>query len=284
MRTVHTVVELRQQIAEWRKAGQRIAFVPTMGNLHSGHIELVNRARLQAGRTVASIFVNPLQFGPSEDFSRYPRTLPQDAAQLSAAGCDLLFAPAVDEIYPHGLPLTTSINVAGVSETLEGAFRPGHFAGVATVVNVLFNLVTPDAALFGEKDYQQLTVIRRMVRDLHLPIEIVGVPTQRASDGLALSSRNQYLSAEERIKAAVIYATMMQIAHTIEQGSRDFAALEAAGMQTLTAHGFEPQYVAVRALDLNLISEVDQRVVILVAAYLGKTRLIDNLSVLVENR
>ena len=279
MRTVHTIAELRTQLAEWRKAGERIAFVPTMGNLHAGHIELVNAARQEAQRVVASVFVNPLQFGPKDDFDRYPRTLPDDAAKLEAAGCDLLFAPSVAEMYPKGMPLTTTVTVDEVSATLEGQFRPGHFAGVATVVNILFNLVQPDAAFFGEKDYQQLAVIRRMVRDLHLPIAIHGVPTVRASDGLALSSRNQYLSADERAKAGVIYATMMQIAFTLQQGSRDFAALETAGVQTLEAHGFKPQYVALRAPDLSGAHEKEP-VVILIAAHLGTTRLIDNLTVI----
>lgn len=278
MLTLHTIAELRQTLADWRAAGEVIALVPTMGNLHDGHLQLVHAARKEASKVVATVFVNPLQFGPSEDFSRYPRTLPQDAVALEGAGCDLLFAPSVAEVYPHGLPLTTSVVVDEVTKTLEGAFRPGHFTGVATVVNVLFNLVQPALAVFGEKDYQQLAVIRRMVRDLHLPIRIQGLPTVRAADGLALSSRNQYLSAEERQKACVIYATLMQIAHTLQQGNRDFAALERAGIETLEAHGFKPQYVALRAPDLSSPA-ADGPVVILVAAFLGNTRLIDNLTV-----
>lgn len=277
MLTVHTVAELRQQLAAWRAAGERIAFAPTMGNLHAGHIDLMHAARQQAARVVASVFVNPLQFGPKEDFSRYPRTLSADAEKLAAAGCDLLFAPSVDEMYPHGLPLTTQVQVSQVSEGLDGAFRPGHFAGVATVVNVLFNLVQPEVALFGEKDWQQLAVITRMVRDLHLPIELVGVPTRRETSGLAMSSRNQYLSEPERHTASVIYATLMTIAHELKQGSRDFAGLEQAGMQTLTAHGFEPQYVAIRTPDLQSPANENNNLVILAAAFLGKTRLIDNL-------
>lgn len=277
MRTVHTVAELRQQLLAWRAAGERIALVPTMGNLHAGHLDLVHAARAEGARVVASVFVNPLQFGPNEDFGRYPRTLPDDSAKLVAAGCDLLFAPAVEQMYPHGLPLTTQVTVSGVTEMLEGQFRPGHFEGVATVVNVLFNLVQPDVALFGQKDWQQLAVIRRMVRDLHMPIEIVGVPTRRDVDGLALSSRNQYLSAEQRAKAGVIHATLATIAHEIQRGSRDFAGLELAGMQALGAHGFQPQYIAIRTPDLQMPANENKQLVILAAALLGQTRLIDNL-------
>ncbi|MES2884923.1 MAG: pantoate--beta-alanine ligase [Pseudomonadota bacterium] len=281
MRTVHTIAELRQQLAMWRAAGERIAFAPTMGNLHAGHIDLIHAAKTHAPRVVASVFVNPLQFGPKEDFSRYPRTLPDDAAKLEAAGCDLLFAPSVETIYPQGLPLTTQVQVSKVSEGLEGEFRPGHFEGVATVVNLLFNLVQPDVALFGEKDWQQLAVITRMVRDLHLPIAIVGVPTRRESSGLAMSSRNQYLSAGERHTASVIHATLVTIAHEIQQGSRDFQGLEQAGMQAFTAHGFVPQYLAIRTPDLLVASNENKSLVILAAALLGKTRLIDNLQVTV---
>ena len=277
MLTVHTVAELRQQLAVWRAAGERIAFAPTMGNLHAGHIDLIHAARQQAPRVVASVFVNPLQFGPKEDFGRYPRTLPDDQQKLAAAGCDLLFAPSVEEMYPHGLPLTTQLQVSQVSEGLEGAFRPGHFVGVATVVNVLFNLVQPNVALFGEKDWQQLAVITRMVRDLHLPIEVVGVPTRREASGLAMSSRNQYLSEPERHTASVIHATLVTIAQEVQQGSRDFAGLEQAGMQALGAHGFEPQYIAIRTPDLQLPANENNSLVILAAALLGKTRLIDNL-------
>lgn len=279
MRTVHTVAELRQQLTAWRKSGERIAFVPTMGNLHAGHIDLITAARDHAPRVVASVFVNPLQFGANEDFGRYPRTLPADAEKLSAAGCDLLFAPSVEEMYPHGLPLTTQLKVSGVTEMLEGAFRPGHFEGVATVVNVLFNLVQPDAALFGEKDWQQLAVITRMVRDLHLPIAIVGVPTRRESSGLAMSSRNQYLSTDERNTASVIHATLITIAHEIKQGSRDYLGLEQAGIQALQAHGLVPQYIAIRTPDLQTPGPQDSQLVVLAAAFLGKTRLIDNLKI-----
>lgn len=250
-----------------------------MGNLHTGHIDLITAARDHAPRVVASVFVNPLQFGANEDFGRYPRTLPADAEKLTAAGCDLLFAPSVEEMYPHGLPLTTQLKVSGVTEMLEGAFRPGHFEGVATVVNVLFNLVQPDVALFGEKDWQQLAVITRMVRDLHVPITIIGVPTRREPGGLALSSRNQYLSAEERSTATVIHATLFTIAHEIQQGARNYEGLEEAGMQALQAHGFVPQYIAIRTLDLQTPGPQEKQLVVLAAAFLGKTRLIDNLKI-----
>ncbi len=279
MLTVHTVAELRQQLAAWRAVGERIAFAPTMGNLHAGHIDLIHAAKTHAPRVVASVFVNPLQFGPKEDFGRYPRTLPDDQQKLAAAGCDLLFAPGVEEMYPHGLPLTTEVKVSKVSEGLEGEFRPGHFEGVATVVNVLFNLVQPDVALFGEKDWQQLAVITRMVRDLHLPIGIIGVPTRRETSGLAMSSRNQYLAVDERHTASVIHATLVTIAHEIQQGSRDYIGLEQAGMQALSAHGFAPQYVAIRTPDLQPPANENKNLVILIAALLGNTRLIDNLRV-----
>lgn len=276
MRTVHTVAELRAQLGAWRAAGERVAFVPTMGNLHAGHIELVNQARQRAPRTVASVFVNPLQFGANEDFGRYPRTLPDDAAQLAAAGCDLLFAPSVEEMYPQGVGATT-VRVGGpVTAVLEGEFRPGHFEGVATVVNILFNLVQPDLALFGQKDYQQLAVIRRMVADLRLPIDIIGVPTLRAEDGLALSSRNQYLSVEERRLAPTVHRVLQAVAEGLGEGRRDYAALQSEAASTLQRAGFRPQYVAIRAPDLTEPAAGSDGWVVLVAAFLGGTRLIDN--------
>ena len=276
MRTVHTVAELRAQLGVWRAAGERIAFVPTMGNLHAGHIALVGEARHRAPRVVASVFVNPLQFGANEDFSRYPRTLPEDAAQLEAAGCDLLFAPSVEEMYPRGVGATT-VRVGGtLTAVLEGEFRPGHFEGVATVVNILFNLVQPDLALFGQKDYQQLAVIRRMVADLRLPIDIIGVPTLRAEDGLALSSRNQYLSVEERRLAPTVHRVLQAVAEGLGEGRRDYAALQSEAASTLQRDGFRPQYVAIRALDLTEPAAGSDGWVVLVAAFLGGTRLIDN--------
>jgi pantoate--beta-alanine ligase len=279
MRTVHGIVELRERLVEWRAAGQRIAFVPTMGNLHRGHLELVRRGRGQADRVVASVFVNPLQFGPNEDFGRYPRTLPQDRAALEQAQCDLLFAPDAAEIYPRGMDGLTRISVPDLAGILCGQFRPGHFDGVATVVNLLLNLVQPDVALFGEKDYQQLLVIRRMVADLHLPVEVVGVATEREPDGLALSSRNQYLSADERQRAPEMHATLREVIDKLREGRRDFAALSYAGIKRLEAAGFQPQYLEIRAPDLQPPVAAAQAFVVLAAAYLGRTRLIDNLKV-----
>ena len=279
MQTCHGIAELRALIRSWKVAGEKVAFVPTMGNLHRGHIELVRRARELAPRVVASVFVNPLQFGPSEDFDRYPRTLPEDQRQLADAKCDALFAPSVREMYPGGAENLTRISVPGLSSILDGEFRPGHFDGVATVVNVLFNIVQPDVGLFGEKDYQQLQVIRRMVSDLRLPIEIVGVPTERDVDGLALSSRNQYLSAAERIAAPEIYRTLLETANALRKGVRDFPFLEGGARKRLQDAGFKPQYVAIRTKSLELPSSQARDFVVLVAAHLGATRLIDNLQV-----
>lgn len=279
MITVHTIAELRAQIAQWHRIGERIAFAPTMGNLHAGHLRLIEHGRARAQRVVSSVFVNPLQFGPNEDFSRYPRTLPEDRARLEGAGCDLLFAPAVEEMYPRGQAQLCRVSLPHYSSILEGEFRPGHFDGVTTVVNVLFNLVQPDVALFGEKDYQQLLVIRRMVADLHMPVEIVGVPTEREADGLALSSRNQYLSPEQRRTAAQLYATMAEIAEALKAGQRDFDALCERGLQRLLAHDFRPQYLVVRSPELDPPALRESKFIVLAAAYLGQTRLIDNLSV-----
>lgn len=252
-----------------------------MGNLHRGHLELVRRGRQLADRVVSSVFVNPLQFGPNEDFNRYPRTLEQDQAALQGAQCDLLLAPAASEVYPRGMQGLTRISVPDVSNILCGHYRPGHFDGVATVVSILFNLVQPDTALFGEKDYQQLFIIRRMVADLHMPIEIVGVATEREPDGLALSSRNQYLSAEERRLAPEMYAGLCEVADKLKGGRRDFPALSYAGIKRLEAGGFRPQYLEVLSPELSTPKRDDRRFVILAAAYLGKTRLIDNVNVTV---
>jgi pantoate--beta-alanine ligase len=209
MHLVHTVAELHATLQPWRAAGERVALVPTMGNLHAGHLSLVSRAHELGECVVVSIFVNPLQFGPSEDFERYPRTLEADCALLEAAGVDVVFAPGVRDMYPGGYPPATTVAVGGaLTEILCGAFRPGHFAGVATVVNILFNLVAPEVAVFGEKDYQQLAVIRRMAADLGMSVRIVGAPTLREADGLAMSSRNQYLSPEERRRSAGLHAAL----------------------------------------------------------------------------
>ena len=278
MNTVKSVLELRAAVARARGEGKRIAFVPTMGNLHSGHAALVVKAAQRADFVVASIFVNPLQFGPSEDLDKYPRTLAADQEKLLEAGCHLLFAPTVEEMYPDGMSVQTRVSVPQLSEGLCGASRPGHFEGVATVVSKLFNMVQPDLAVFGQKDFQQLAVIRAMVRDLNMPIQIIGEPTVRAEDGLALSSRNGYLSAEQRATAPVVYRTLSQLAEAIGQGHRDYPALIAEGQQALVAAGLKPDYLEVRhALNLRPATADDRDLVILVAAYLGNTRLIDTL-------
>jgi pantoate--beta-alanine ligase len=278
MQIVTTIAELRRVRHDWLLAGERVAFVPTMGNLHAGHIRLVNRAKAAAERVVVSIFVNPLQFGAGEDFAAYPHTPEQDQARLREAGSDLLFLPSEAEIYPHGRDGVSFVEVPGISDILCGASRPGHFRGVATVVAKLFNMVQPEHALFGEKDYQQLTVLRRMVRDLNIPLEVVGVPTEREADGLAMSSRNGYLTTEERATAPSLYQTLCGVAIQLQDGRRDFAAIEAEALSQLQAAGLRPDYLSIRReVDLQLPDRAETRLVILAAAYLGRARLIDNL-------
>ena len=278
MNTVKTVRELRAAVAHARKAGKRIGFVPTMGNLHSGHASLVSKAVQQTDFVVASIFVNPLQFGAGEDLDKYPRTLAADQEKLLQAGCNLLFAPTVEEMYPGGMTGQTRVSVPQLSEGLCGASRPGHFEGVATVVSKLFNMVQPDMAVFGQKDYQQLAVIRAMVHDLNMPIQIIGEPTVRADDGLALSSRNGFLSREERAIAPVLYRSLSQIAAAIKSGDHDFARLRAEQVQQIEAAGLRLDYLEVRqGVHLRTATAEDRDIVILVAAFLGTTRLIDNL-------
>lgn len=278
MQQIDTIDALRAQRAQWRQAGETLAFVPTMGNLHEGHLTLVEQAKTRADRVIVSIFVNPLQFGANEDLDRYPRTLQADLRKLQSMGVDAVFTPAVDEVYPRGLAAQTVVSVPGFSSILCGEKRPGHFEGVATVVSKLFNMVQPDVAVFGKKDYQQLQVIRFMVEDLCMPIDIVGVDTKREASGLALSSRNGYLTPAERQQAAVIYQSLQHIAHAIEQGESVSAAIE----KTLTsweAVGLTPDYLQVRRQgDLQNPSETDQELIILAAAYIGNTRLIDNLA------
>jgi pantoate--beta-alanine ligase len=278
MDTVTTVDAVRARVLQWRAAGLRIAFVPTMGNLHAGHMSLLAAARYRGDRVVASIFVNPLQFGPSEDYTAYPRTLTDDQQLLQEARCDLLFAPGVPDMYPHGGDQRTLIVVRGLSEILCGRFRPGHFDGVATVVAKLFGIVAPDVAVFGEKDYQQLLVVRHMTLDLALPVQIVGAPTVRATDGLALSSRNRFLSAEERARAPAIYQSLSQAARAIYGGSTDHAALEREGSQMLQQAGMSVDYFSIRdAADLSEPSVASTDLVVLAAVRLGRARLIDNL-------
>jgi len=278
MQTVTDAAALRATIRGWRTSGQTVGFVPTMGNLHEGHHSLLKLARARADRVVASVFVNPTQFGPGEDFERYPRTLAQDQVGLAEAGCDVLFAPEVATMYPFGPEGSVSIHVPGVTETLEGAHRPGHFDGVATVVSKLFHLVQPDFAVFGQKDFQQLKVIERMVRDLSLPVKIMAGPTLRDEDGLAKSSRNQYLSPTERQRAPQIYATLTQMRDLFRQG-HNWQALETAARARLERAGFTPDYVAIRRAEDLAEPAADERegLVALVAARLGATRLIDNL-------
>ena len=278
MNTVKTVRELRAVVARARSEGKRIAFVPTMGNLHSGHVALVTKAAQRADFVVTSIFVNPLQFGAGEDLDKYPRTLAADQEKLLQAGCHLLFAPSVEEMYPDGMAGQTRVSVPQLSEGLCGASRPGHFEGVATVVSKLFNMVQPDLAVFGQKDFQQLAVIRALVHDLNMPIQIIGEPTVRAEDGLALSSRNGFLSPEQRAVAPAVYRSLSRIAEAIRQGRRDFAALVAEQVTQLEAAGMRPDYLEIRqARTLRPATPEDRDLVILVAAFLGTTRLIDNL-------
>lgn len=273
MKIIHTVKELR----EWRKTAGRVAFVPTMGNLHEGHLSLVREAEMRADNVVVSIFVNRLQFGQGEDFDRYPRTLEQDAQKLAQEGVAVVFAPDEAELYPHGVQHYT-VEPPSLQNELCGRFRPGHFRGVATVVCKLFNIVRPDVACFGKKDYQQLAVIRGFVEDLDFDIEIVGVDTQRAEDGLALSSRNQYLSASEREEASRLYRELKQIAEGLEEGRSDYEALEQASVGRLTAAGWTVDYVEIRRAGNLLPAEAgDKHLVVLAAARLGSTRLIDNL-------
>jgi pantoate--beta-alanine ligase len=277
MKTFTRVEDLRQQIAQWRSEGARIGLVPTMGNLHAGHFSLIALARARADRVVASVFVNPTQFGPNEDFASYPRTLEQDEAGLRAHGCDLLFAPQIVEMYPFGHSASVRIEVPEITQTLEGALRPGHFAGVATVVTKLFNQVQPDVAVFGQKDYQQLKVIERLVRDLSLPVEIVPGPTLRESNGLAMSSRNQYLSADERARASIIYRTLHAMRDGLKRGT-SFADIESNARNSLEAEGLTPDYAVLRRAD-DLTESTSQNrtgLVALIAAKLGRARLIDN--------
>lgn len=283
MNTVKTVRELRAAVAQARAEGKQIGLVPTMGNLHAGHAALVEKAAQRTDFVVASIFVNPMQFGPAEDLDKYPRTLQADQQRLVNAGCHLLFHPDVEEMYPNGMGEQTRISVPGVSEGLCGASRPGHFEGVATVVTKLFNMVQPDLAVFGQKDFQQLAVIRTLVRDLNMPIQIIGEPTVRAESGLALSSRNGYLSDEQRDTATVLYRSLQEIAHAIQAGERNLPALIEQAQRQHADVGLRADYLEVReAHSLRTVSPGDRELVVLVAAYLGNTRLIDNLSFILD--
>ncbi|MEM7481099.1 MAG: pantoate--beta-alanine ligase [Acidobacteriota bacterium] len=277
MQTFETGAEVRRTVENWRGSGRRVAFVPTMGALHDGHLALVRRAGESADRTVASVFVNPTQFGPGEDFERYPRSPEQDAGLLAGAGCDVLFLPSVEEIYPPGH--TTFIDLGEPALGLEGDHRPGHFRGVATVVTALFQLVRPDVAVFGEKDAQQLAVLRRVTRDLHLGVEIVGHPTVRESDGLAMSSRNAYLSPEDRRSAPVLHRALTAAVEALRQGERNADALRQTMAEILAASPrVEVEYAeVVHAETFRPARQVNGPIVLPIAARLGATRLIDNL-------
>jgi pantoate--beta-alanine ligase len=275
--TVAELPALRDRIAGWKRAGLRIGLVPTMGNLHAGHYSLVELARRHADRVVASVFVNPTQFGPNEDFARYPRTPEQDAQGLAAAGCDLLWRPSVEAMYPFGPDAAVRVRVPGVTDVLDGAHRPGHFDGVATVVARLFNQVQPEVAVFGRKDYQQLAVIRYLVRDLAFPVRLVAGETRREDDGLAMSSRNQYLSADERRVAPELHRSLQDMRDRFLAGARA-VEVEAAARERLQRAGFEVDYAEIRDDALAVVERAARGPhVALVAARLGRTRLIDNL-------
>ncbi|HCS2438644.1 TPA: pantoate--beta-alanine ligase [Shigella flexneri] len=277
MLIIETLPLLRQQIRRLRMEGKRVALVPTMGNLHNGHMKLVDEAKARADVVVVSIFVNPMQFDRPEDLARYPRTLQEDCEKLNKRKVDLVFAPSVKEIYPNGTETHTYVDVPGLSTMLEGASRPGHFRGVSTIVSKLFNLIQPDIACFGEKDFQQLALIRKMVADMGFDIEIVGVPIMRAKDGLALSSRNGYLTAEQRKIAPGLYKVLSSIADKLQAGERDLDEIITIAGQELNEKGFRADDIQIRDADTLLeVSETSKRAVILVAAWLGDARLIDN--------
>jgi pantoate--beta-alanine ligase len=280
METLTTTAGVRERVRAWHREGHRVAFVPTMGNLHPGHVSLIEAARLRGDRFVASIFVNPMQFGPNEDFAHYPRTPRDDERMLAAAGCDLMFMPDVAEIYPGGSERATRVEVPGLSRILEGELRPGHFEGVTTVVAKLFHIVEPQIAVFGEKDFQQLTIIRRMVAELCMPVEIIAAPTVRDADGLAMSSRNQYLSTSERQLAPTLYATLAAAGRRLAAGDAEFASIERAGFTALESAGLRPDYFAIRrAGDLLPPAAHERELVVLTAARMSKARLIDNIRV-----
>ena len=280
MLIVHTREELAEQIADWRSRDDHVALVPTMGNLHQGHLALVELAREHAERVIVSIFVNPTQFGEDEDYDEYPRTLERDTRRLKTSAADLVFAPSVETMYPFGIDMATTVAVPGLTEHFCGASRPGHFDGVTTVVARLFAMVMPDVAVFGQKDYQQQLVIRHMTEDLSLPVKIITAPTVREDDGLALSSRNSYLTDEERALAPILYATLSDVGSALQDGQRNFEDLEDIGRARLAEAGFDVDYFAIRrAQNLEPPNRDCDELVVLVAAHLGKARLIDNIVV-----
>lgn len=278
MQTVDTISTLRAKTKSWRQQGNTIGLVPTMGNLHQGHLSLVKRAHELADKVVVSIFVNPLQFNDKNDLSAYPRTLEKDIQQLTSVECDLLFMPPVEMVYPQGMQAHTAVIVPNIGDALCGLDRPGHFDGVATIVCKLFNVVQADIAVFGEKDYQQLLLIKKMVSDLSLDVEIIGAATCREQDGLAMSSRNHHLTKQQRGRAQGLYQTLLKIKEKLEQGEQNFAKLQQQAVEDLHALGFKPDYFEIRRADnLESAKIADKSLRILAAAYLGKTRLIDNI-------
>lgn len=276
----HDVDELRQYVQHWKDHGESVAFVPTMGNLHDGHLSLIRKGQSLCDRSICSIFVNPMQFGANEDFNHYPRTLDRDIALLESVGCDLVYMPTASELYPDGLDKITQVQVTGLTDSFEGVHRPGHFTGVATVVLKLFNIVKPHVSVFGKKDYQQYRMIRKMVSDLNLDVRIVGEETSREKSGLATSSRNQYLDTEQLHQASMIYQQLISAQKRIALGERDFAAIEREAINLLDNNGFETEYFAIcNAETLEPASTEDRDLVILVTAILGSTRLLDNIEI-----
>jgi len=275
-----SVIELRQYVQHWKDHGQSIAFIPTMGNLHAGHMSLIEKGQSLCDRSICSIFVNPMQFGPNEDWDHYPRTLEKDLELLRDVGCDLVYLPTASELYPEGLERISQVQVTDLTDNYEGAHRPGHFTGVATVVLKLFNIVRPDVAVFGKKDYQQYRVISKMVEDFNLEVQIIGQETTREASGLASSSRNQYLDAAQKETAATIYRQLQQTAARIEQGERDYGMLQSEAIAALEGAGFKTDYFVIcNAETLLPASAQDRDLVILVTAALGGTRLLDNIEI-----
>jgi pantoate--beta-alanine ligase len=280
MDQANSVTELQQYVQHWKDHKQSIAFVPTMGNLHAGHLSLITKGQSLCDRSICSIFVNPMQFGPNEDFNHYPRTLDEDIQLLESIGCDLVYMPTASELYPQGLEKISQVIVTDLTDTFEGAYRPGHFTGVATIVAKLFNIVKPDISVFGKKDYQQYCVVRKMTQDLNFDVEIIGQETTREASGLAISSRNRYLSEDQKTQAALIYQTLQDSAASIKAGETDFEKLEQQATGRLNQAGFDTDYFSICNADtLKTVSSEDKKLVILVAARLGETRLIDNIEI-----
>jgi pantoate--beta-alanine ligase len=280
MNQANSVSELRQYIQHWKDHQQSIAFIPTMGNLHQGHLSLIEKGQSLCDRSICSIFVNPMQFGPNEDFNHYPRTLDEDIELLESVACDLVYMPTASELYPQGLGKISQIIVTDLTETFEGAHRPGHFTGVATIVAKLFNIVRPDISVFGKKDYQQYCVIKKMAQDLNLDVEIIGQETTREPSGLATSTRNQYLNEEQKLKAALIYRTLQEASDKIIGGQKKFAVVEKQAIDSLSQAGFDTDYFNVCNADtLKPATSGDKKLVILVTTRLGDTRLLDNIEI-----